>query len=392
MLTFSGKPLPMLPRTLFLLGLLTTSLFLNAQGLSPMARVSLLTCAPGVELYSAFGHSAIRIQDPATDLDKVYNYGTFDFNTPNFYVKFMRGKLNYMLNADSWREFEYVYRYLDRSYEEQLLSLSPEQVEAVYRYLETNYQPENRYYLYDFFFDNCATRIRDVFETTLGEELQWGQPAQSGASFRDYLHQYLTEKAWVEFGIDLALGAVVDRTATVREQMFLPDYLAEAFQGAQVGDAPFVTNRQSLYEGGDNVQPTTWWLHPLTISCLLLLLMGAVSWRFREQSLRGLDSALFSILGLAGLILFLLWFATDHTATAQNWNLLWAQPLHLLAAVLIWVPATYRWLYWYFLFVAGLAVLLLLSGAFLPQDFPLAAYPIFALIALRAYLRARKLG
>ena len=361
---------------------------LKSQTLSPAASISLITAAPGAELYSAFGHSAIRVKDPVNRIDSVWNYGTFDFNTPGFYLKFMQGKLNYMIDKDPWRNFEYVYHYLERSYEEQVLDLSQDQKQRVYDFLRDNYRPENRYYLYDFFFDNCATRLRDVVEQELGDSLRWGPPTKTGASFRDYLHEYLTEKAWISFGIDLALGAVVDREADVREQMFLPDYLASAFGGAEVltqaGWQPLVTNDQQLYEGPDLVEPTPWFVHPLTIGLLILLAMGWFTWkRWKGSRLVWPDVLFWSVLGLTGIVGALLWFATDHTAPAQNWNLLWIQPLHLVAAVGLLRKQRPGWLRWYLLIAGGLGLVLLLAGPLLPQAFPLSFYPWFAMVALR---------
>ncbi|MDP5170449.1 MAG: DUF4105 domain-containing protein [Bacteroidia bacterium] len=362
-----------------------------SQRLSSMAEISLLTVAPGSELYSAFGHSAIRVHDPATGVDEVYNYGTFDFNTPNFYPKFMQGKLEYMVDKDPMRNFDYAYRYFERTYQEQVLDISQSQKQGIADFLAKNNLPENRFYLYDFFFDNCATRLRDVVENVMGDSLRWGAPTKTGASFRDYLHEYLTEKAWIEFGIDLALGAVVDREADIREQMFLPDYLATAFGGAEVRTAtgwkPLLKSQETIYEGPDLVAATPWYLHPLSITMLIMGLMLWHSWlRWRGKGKVAPDVALWVTLGIMGCVISLLWFATDHTATAQNWNLLWANPLHLLAGLgLVWRKKL-LWLKWYFLGAGSLGVLLLLLGTFLPQHFPLAFYPIFVVIAVRGLM------
>ena len=133
------------------------------QNLSDRSVVSLLTCSPGTELYSIFGHCAIRIHDPVNEIDKIYNYGTFDFDSPNFYMEFIKGKLFYFLSVSNFTFFKTTYIRMNRSIYEQVVDLSMDQRQSLYQYLENNHLPENRYYLYDFFFDNCATRIRDAF-------------------------------------------------------------------------------------------------------------------------------------------------------------------------------------------------------------------------------------
>lgn len=368
----------------------------QAQQLSPSSAISLLTVSPGSELYSAFGHTAVRVNDPSLGIDQVFNYGTFDFNAPNFYLKFMRGKLDYMIDEDRWKDFNYAYHYFKRSFEEQILDLDLDQRQAVYEYLKTNSLPENRFYLYDFFFDNCATRIRDILESELKEDLRWGPPTKTGASFRDYLHEYLKEKSWIAFGIDIVLGVVTDREADVREQMFLPDYLASAFDGAEIkgpnGWKPLVASRTELYEGEDQVEPTPWFIHPLAVMLLLLSLMSWYSWRrYKGQQSLVPDIVFWMVLGIAGLIPFLLWVATDHTATVSNFNLLWIHPLHLVAGIALMRKNKPAWLKWYFLVVGAIGAILLVFGAFFPQDFQLGFYPVFAVIALRGIMLYREL-
>ncbi|MEM9984176.1 MAG: DUF4105 domain-containing protein, partial [Bacteroidota bacterium] len=199
---------------------------LTSKTLSNRAEISLMTIAPGAELYSAFGHTAIWVSDPLSGVNTMYNYGTFDFKPDSltqFYLNFTQGRLNYRLDTESYRQFDYVYHYFKRSYFAQVLDLTQDQKQAVYDFLETNYLPANRYYLYEFFYDNCATRVRDLFQEVLGDSLTYvGAQASMGMSFRDLLHQYLGDRRWPQFGIDLALGAVVDRDITPWESMFLP--------------------------------------------------------------------------------------------------------------------------------------------------------------------------
>jgi hypothetical protein len=211
------------------------ALFAKGQELSTKAEVSLITCGPGQDLYATFGHSALQVYDPVNGIDKVYNYGTFDFNTPNFYLKFARGKLNYILNVSTFERFLYTYHVEGRWVVRQELELSPEQKEELYTFLEWNAKPENRDYQYDFFYDNCSTRIRDALLKILGEDLYFPElESDTTATFREMIDLYLTNHAWSDLGIDLALGMPCDEEAGFYEKMFLPDYLMAHFTGAKL--------------------------------------------------------------------------------------------------------------------------------------------------------------
>jgi hypothetical protein len=194
--------------------------------LSDSARFSLITVAPGEFVYSTFGHTALRLKDAASGVDVCFNYGTFDFEQPGFVLKFCQGKLLYMLDIENYRDFEYGNLYFRRPMIEQVLNLSPEQKSKLYALLRDNYRPENRFYKYDFFYDNCATRVRDILENTLGGNPgYYTEMTGNGVTMRQLLHKYLPAKPWLGFGIDLILGTPADKIATVRDYMFLPDYL-----------------------------------------------------------------------------------------------------------------------------------------------------------------------
>ncbi|HMQ05655.1 MAG TPA: DUF4105 domain-containing protein [Saprospiraceae bacterium] len=299
--------------------------------------ISLLTCDPGDELYSVFGHSAIRVWHPDRSFDVVYNYGTFDFNTPGFLMKFLRGKLPYMLSRSSYEQFLYAYNAEKRGIFEQELLLTPEEKRDMVHFLEWNLLPENRFYPYDFFFDNCATRIRDVIPHVTQRMVKWSGE-KTTKSFRDLLHEYLPGKPWTEFGIDLVIGAKADQTASVNDQMFLPDYLYEHFEKAtlvgSMGAGEPLTKEayQVLIFDEDRVkrlQTPFFTPHILFILCILLEIFlvysyGKSNWRVRY------DNLFYAFLGLASVVMMFLWFVTDHQATGQNWNLIWCSPLFFL--------------------------------------------------------------
>ncbi len=211
-----------------------------AQSLSSEATISLLTYSPGSQLYTAFGHSALRVQDPVnslggTPLDRVYNYGTFDFDESGFYFKFMRGKLNYKLSAYDFYYVELEQQQRQMDVREQVFDLTLAQKQAMFNFLNVNLLPENRFYLYDFFYDNCATRIRDAFEVVLQDTLRLDTSlvaVESRKTFRQLVDEYMAPQPWGDLGIDLALGARIDQPASPYEYMFLPDYLAQSFEGS----------------------------------------------------------------------------------------------------------------------------------------------------------------
>ena len=212
---------------------------LNAQtqfNFSDSTRVSLLTCSPGNALYSTFGHSAVRVYDPLSGMDAVFNWGIFDFDTPNFYWKFMRGKLLYRMGGQRFIDFYAEYQYLQRSVVETPVLLPLDAKRKLLRTIETNYLPENQKYKYDFFFDNCATRIRDVVERAL--PITYADTNRTIKPLRRLLDEYLVEMPWSDFGIDLILGLPADQMGTFRYEMFLPDYLGKNLKHARYQGNP----------------------------------------------------------------------------------------------------------------------------------------------------------
>lgn len=351
--------------------------------------LSLITCDPGDELYSTFGHSAVRVVEHVSGQDLVFNYGTFDFNTPFFYVKFARRTLDYQLSVTTLENFLYEYNYFKRSVREQVLDLSPEQEVKIVSFLQTNYQPENRKYRYDFFYDNCSTRIREMMEEVLGQKLSWNaQQDPEEKTFRDLIDEYVYPLPWSDFGIDLALGAVIDTHANESEKMFLPDYLEASFDKATIiGDGPerpLVKEDRVIYDFPDRVF-TFSPLNPYLIFWLFAVGVGVVTFLgFKKKKLfLGLDIGLFTVLGLLGLVIVFLWFFTEHSQTKYNWNLLWAFPLHLYLAV--WLskkktgPRTSKLLL-AAMILADLALVFWLFGL---QSFHPSILPILLVIILR---------
>ncbi len=381
--------------------LLSTLLFLLLTSISPgqqqhlvlseLAEVSLLTLGPGEELYSSFGHSALRIQDPVSSLDRIYNFGTFDFNEPGFYTKFVRGKLLYRLSVQNISGMLAEAQFQNRTLTEQTLGLSQAQKQQLFLNLETNALPENRYYRYDFYYDNCSTRLRDAVESVCGNELLFKGEAAKTLSFRRLLDPYLAEKPYADLGMDLGQGMPADRHADAYQSMFLPDYLMAGFGSATLSregkTEPLVKNTRVLYQALPVKLPGRNFFPPVALTgTVLMLVAGITFWDYRrgERSV-WLDVILFLLSGLVGALLLFLWTGTDHVVTARNWNLLWALPTHLPVSFFLLRKRTGQ-LVKYYLFGSGMLVLLLLlSWSVLPQELDPDLIPFIAALAIRSF-------
>ncbi|NAS11339.1 lipoprotein N-acyltransferase Lnb domain-containing protein [Poritiphilus flavus] len=326
----------MLRKIAFFLILLWASVHTYAQSfqLSPNAQISVLTCGTGEELYAAFGHTAIRVQDPARELDWVYNYGTFNFNTPNFYMKFARGKLLYSLSKTDFTNFLYTYQLENRWVKEQILQLKAAEKMELFNFLEENAKPENKYYKYDFLFDNCATKIPAVLKMALGDKLVYDSKyLEDSATFRQLIQQHLKANSWSSLGIDLALGAVIDRKATTLEHTFLPEFVYRQLQNTTLTGARLVERERVILDientnGGYyfTTSPLFW----LLIFMLFTATITHIDLKNHARS-RWLDFFIFFVTGIAGLLMLFLWFLTDHSSTAYNFNVFWAFPLNCVA-------------------------------------------------------------
>ena len=346
--------------------------------LSSAARLSVLTCAPGTEIYSAYGHTAIRVNDPIQQLDVVYNYGIFDSYEEQFALKFARGQLDYQLGTESFAQFLGQYHYFGRGVVEQTLDLTPAQMQAVVDFLEWNNLPENRTYRYHFFFDNCSSRVLDVLRAELGDALELapeGAPTmERGRTFRHLIDDYQRVIPWTDLGIDLVLGMPCDSVVKVHQEAFLPDYLLDELSVAQVNGHPLVTTTREILpqragepELGPSPTAVVW------IVCLLLVVLVVMTALRAPKWMRILSAGVLTIFAVLGVVLLLMWVATDHDTTVRNWNLMLA-PFTL---VLLLVPAlrsTVRWVH------AGIAALFLLGWAFWPQQLHPATIPLALLL------------
>lgn len=319
--------------TLFIL---LFSLLSNAQiKLSNASEISILTIGSGHLLNDSFGHNAIRVKDSLYNFDLVFDYGRYDFESKGFYLNFARGKLDYMVGRSAFEDFLSFYKYQNRQVNEQQLNLSTKQKTAFYNFLTENMKPEKRYYPYDFFYNNCATKITDAIESILADQIKYSPPiAFKKETFRNLIRSDLNINSWGSLAIDIALGSKIDQKATIKEHVFLPKnlYLLLENSIAASTDLKIVKKSKLLNSSTANTKTSEGLFSPLAILSLIALLILFITFNDYKKNNRSiwLDVILFAFTGLVGLVLVLLWFATDHEATAYNYNLLWAFAINLL--------------------------------------------------------------
>lgn len=351
--------------------------------LSEKAEISLLTCDPGMEVYSVFGHTALRVADPVNGFDVVYNFGTFDFSTPHFYLKFIRGRLMYTLSRYSFNDFKMEYRMEKRAIFEQKLNLSQEEKNRVFYLLEVHYLPENRYYLYDFFYINCTTKILDLIDSALNDPVYFSQyNTPQERTFRQNLGIYLEPIPWIRLGIDLLLGLPADKSMTVRESMFLPLELMKTAD--QEKNRDLFDEIQVVYQEEDDRTSFPVWLSPVFIFWVIFLVVLMLTILEIRKGIRILwpDAVFFSIVGLQGILLVLLWMFSDHEGMHQNLNILWAFPLHF-PVFLIQGLLGKRIFRGYILGTGIILLLTLLLWKLIPQEFNPAMLPLMLIMLTR---------
>ena len=363
------------------------------------AEISLVTCYPGSRNYELYGHTMIRVQIEGQDL--LFNYGIFNFKQSGFIYRFVKGDCDYSLAA-------YPMQYLTQGYEdrkivEQVLDLDDAQKVDIISFLWNNVQPENAVYRYGWAYNNCATKPRDIIENAVGGSLEYGNPKRGEATFRSIMAYFDKNYPWQQFGIDMVLGYDLDHKLDYREQMFSPIILMEAMADAtQERDGkriPVVKATNILVEGGDEgavLGPTPMVLTPMFVLTLLLVIVLALTIKERlgKRHYRWLDSVVFGVYGLVGVLVAFLTFVSSHYGTSSNLHIVWLHPLLLLPAILEWVKRM-RPLVAIIHVVNALLIVLLAAGWYwLPQSGNMALVPMAGISLIRSvnYVIALKRG
>lgn len=364
---------------------------LNSQEISDI-EVYLLTCGPGVETYSVYGHSALRIVSPRQNRDLVYNWGVFDFNTTNFGWKFAKGKLEYMLGVYPYDSFIKEYEDERRWVISQKINLDEKDKSQLFLLINENLKPENIKYRYDFFQDNCSTRIRDLLEKATGKNLIYptDEPRNNLPTFRELSGDYQKSLPWMKFGIDLLLGSPSDKKAGFRDRMFLPLYLQEGLSTLVVRRngkmIPLLSNPETKLSFKQPEIKENFLTSPTLVFSFALILFIILTAAFRKKKFnRILDSITYSIFSLLAILMIFLNFFSLHPQLHWNFNIMWLDPLIIVC--LVCVILRKDCIAW-FRFTFGLIALFLLLMALLPQHFDNAIVPLAGILLLRTSVRA----
>lgn len=357
--------------------------------LSVFSEVSIITAGPGNELYEAFGHSAIRIKDPVLKLDVIYNYGIFDFDAPNFYSNFTKGKLVYMLGRYPFDIFLRGYNSDKRWVKQQTLNLTQQERQAFFMYLENNALEGNASYLYDPFYNNCASKLKDITKDILGDQVAFDDAhASENLSFRELMNNEIPWNTWGSLGINLALGSKLDNTASAEQYMYLPDYVYRVFKESTIkinGETKDLVRKEETILDYPELEQTIGIFNPLAVLTMLAFfgLLITIRDAIKRKRNKILDFLLFFTSGIIGILIVFLWFFTDHSTTPNNFNFLWAFAPNTIIAFFMLSSTLKNWLKNYFKLMLVFLLIIPILWVVEIQLFPKALIPIFILLFIR---------
>ncbi|MFT4834785.1 MAG: hypothetical protein ACI83W_000193 [Marinoscillum sp.] len=374
-----------------LLMMLGLASFTQEIKVSEQAQFSIMTLGPYQdELYSAFGHSAIRLTDPVSNVDWIYNYGVFDFNQENFYWNFAQGKMLYKLGMSRYKPFRDHYIEDDRYIIEQRLNLTQAENQRLADFLSNNYKPENKDYLYNYVYENCATKMRAVLDSVFPGQITYDLSyIQKDKTIRDLMDDYLDNQPWGDWIIDIGLGQQIDKVASPEEYMFLPDYVNLALAKATITKdsttVPLVSERVQVHISNGAEEENSM-LTPFNFFVIMFFVVGFITNRDFKKNKRTkwIDPIVFTVAGLIGWWVVFLWFGTEHLSK-DNLNILWAIPLHIPFAYMLGIKKFQKFLSYYFLVVSGWYLVLLVIYSALPQPLHMAMIPLILTMVLRGF-------
>jgi hypothetical protein len=375
-----------------LLALFTIQLKAQEIVFSDSVQVSLITCSPGPEVYAKFGHSGLRVFDKVNGYDFIFNWGLFSFNTENFYLKFIRGKTDYLLGVQNTSDFLPEYKRRNSVVWEHILNFRPSETKRLIEQLLINYKPENRQYRYNFVFDNCATRPRDIVLGSVDGRVVF-QTSFESKTYRQAIGNYIGEDTWLRFGVDVIFGYQADKNMPQLQSMFLPEILKYEFLNAKISNNQYTETRPLVAK--TNILVSTEYkedkvaeliekpFYVFAILLIIIALLSAYEIVFDKKYNTIFDSVLLMVTGIAGTLIFFLMFFSVHPLVKYNLNILWLNPLNLIAAVMIWFNKWRIHMFIYQLLNLILVALALISVAISVQTFNQATFVIIALLLFR---------
>ncbi|MDE7386609.1 MAG: DUF4105 domain-containing protein [Muribaculaceae bacterium] len=348
-------------------------------------KVELLTIEPGPEVHQLEGHTELRLYDPARGIDETVSWGVFDFDSPGFLYRFVKGETDYMAVAYDYPAFLISNAMSGRRVLSQPLNLTADEAEYLYALVSENVKPENRVYRYNYVKDNCATRPLEMIETAIGSKLTIPGDTAVSTTWRREMARYHRNYPWYQFGIDLALGNGIDKPLTLRETCYSPVALNRYVDRALRPDGtPLVAGAEKVVVSGTpdgEPQPAThWFLTPMAVGFYLLIFTVVII--SRQKMYRQLNRIwiclLYSLAGVCGLVLTYLIFVSTHEATSPNWLYLWLNPLAFIAAIGIWLKKYNRSVYLYQIVNFVALLVLIVVGMTGIQHLNTAFYPFIA--------------
>lgn len=357
--------------------------------LSALSEVSIITAGPGKELFEAFGHSAIRIKDPVLQLDLIYNYGMFDFNQPNFLLNFAKGNMIYSLARYDFKYFLSNSINDKRWVKQQALNLTQPERQAFFMYLENNALPQNTSYLYDPFFDNCATKLRDITKIILGDKVVFNDAhLEKKQTLRSLMNKEISWNTWGNFGINLIAGTILDKKATSSEYMYLPDYVFSAFKNASLyknNKKEKLIHKEVVLLDYKEIKQKIGIFNPFLIFSIFTMIGIFITYKdYKNKRItKLLDFLIFLITGIIGIVIVFLWFFSTHTTAPNNFNILWAFAPNLIIAFMLLKSQKNKWIQKYIkvliLFLLIIPIIWI-SGI---QSFPITIIPLLLLFLIR---------
>lgn len=360
--------------------------------LTENAEVAIVTIGPyQPEVYSAFGHSGFLVRDVNQNINWFYNYGLYDFEQENFFLNFAFGLLKYKVGVGDYRRVFYHHQKLENRFvKEQFLNFTLQEKQQLFDFLQENVKPENAEYLYNYVYDNCATKLPEVINKLFPGRINYDFSYKvAGKSVRNLMDDYLEYQAWGDFGIDLGLGLQIDKEADAETYLFLPDYVHLAFEKATIKrdsvEVPLVI-QSKFYPAPKPEEWDNGLLTPFNFFLIMFFIVGFITNRDfkRQKRTKWIDGVLFSLAGVVGLWVAFLWFGTEHLSK-WNLNILWALPTHLVAISLLSKASYRKAMKYYFKGAAIWYAVLLLIWALLPQPLHMSLVPLVLAMVLRGF-------